>query len=66
MDEKEIASFFSGFKGRLIRGVVSLALSAAIAKWQNNTWYVSLSPALQSFSKWLRDKYPGDWEWLPF
>lgn len=57
--------FLSGVKGRLIRSVLSLVLPLAIAKYQNNVWYVSLTPLLQTGAKYLRDKFPGDFEWLP-
>jgi hypothetical protein len=57
---------FTGLKARLVRNILSYGMGIAIAKYQNNVWYVSAAPLLQTFGKWLRDKYPGDWEWLPF
>jgi hypothetical protein len=61
-----IQNMLTGVKGRAIRSVVSLGLGLLLAKYQGNVWYVSATPLLQTIGKALRDKYPGQWEWLPF
>lgn len=66
MPETTQEGIFSGVKGRLIRAALSLGIGIAVSKWQNNEWYISATPLLQAFSKWLRDKFPGQFEWLPF
>lgn len=59
-------SWFTGLKARAIRNLLAWVIGVAIAKYQNNVWYVSAAPLLQSIAKALRDKYPGEWEFLPF
>lgn len=64
---KAIADFMDTWIGRLIRAGVSTGLSLAVAKYQHNSWYVSLTPVFQATSKFLRDKFPNTlWEVLPF
>lgn len=57
--------FMDGPFGRFVRAVLSLAITSYIAKHENNVWYISAAPLIQTATKWLRDKYPGKWEWLP-
>jgi hypothetical protein len=61
-----IEKLLSGVKGRFIRAVLSLAIGILVSKYQGNEWYISITPLLQTLGKFLRDKYPGSWEWLPF
>lgn len=57
---------FSGVRGRILRNFLAWGLGFAVAKYQNENWYVSLAPVLQSIAKAIRDKWPGKFEWLPF
>lgn len=57
---------FSGIRGRLLRNFLAWGLGLAVAKYQHNQWYVSIAPLLQSITKAVRDKWPGQFEWLPF
>lgn len=63
---KIIENLLSGVKGRFIRSMLSLCIGIAVSKYQDNVWYISLTPFLQTLSKALRDKWPDKWEWLPF
>lgn len=56
---------FHGPIGRLLRGAVSLAITAAVAKYQGNVWYISATPLIQTAAKALREKYPGKFDWVP-
>lgn len=62
-----MSAFFQGVWGRAVRSVASVAIGAAVAHYQDNAWYLSLTPFLQTLSKWGRDKWPGSlFEILPF
>lgn len=61
-----IEKLYQGAVGRVLRAGLATGAAWAVAHWQGNEWYLSLSPFLQMVGKKLRDKYPGVWEWLPF
>lgn len=63
---KIIDTLLSGAIGRAIRSSLSVAISAWIAKNQNNPYYLAIAPLLQTIGKYLRDKWPNRWGWLPF
>jgi len=61
-----IEKIYQGSIGRLLRSALQVGLGTAVAHWQKNEWYISIAPLLATIGKKLRDKYPGQFEWLPF
>lgn len=62
-----LATFMDSWYGRLIRSGISTGIGVLVAKYQSNPLFISLTPVLQTVSKFLRDKFPNSiWEILPF
>lgn len=61
-----LENLLQGARGRLIRVGFPLAVSYVSGKLQGYDWYVAATPLLNYLSKLVRDKYPGQFEWLPF
>lgn len=57
---------YAGAIGRLLRAALTTAAGVAVSHYANNQWYISLGPFLQLIGKTLRDKAPGQFDWLPF
>lgn len=64
---EKLAEFMDTWKGRLVRSAVAYGMGFAASQLKSNPWFIASAPLLQTFSKWLRDKYPSTvWELLPF
>mgnify|MGYP000592537542 CR=1 FL=1 len=48
---------------RLVRTVIGLAISGAIAKHQNDANFMMIAPAINAAAKYARDKW--GLKWLP-
>ena len=46
------------------RVLVAILVSGTAAQYGDNVLYISLTPAISGFGKWLREK--KGWSWLPF
>lgn len=62
---KWIEGIYAGVAGRFLRAALTTVVGLLVAKYGQNEWYVSAGPLLQTIGKKLRDKYPGQFDWLP-
>lgn len=51
-------NLLSGAKGTMFRAILPTIIGFAVARYQQNEWYVAAGPLLAAISKWLHVKYP--------
>lgn len=51
---------------RIGRVFLSLIVAGAVAQYSNEPLFIYLTPALSGIGKYLREKSPTAWNWLPF